>query len=340
MLIAGWPFWVTRIPVGLIFPNSRFTLPFVLGVCLAVVGLVSLLPGKPWLRNLVLAILVAGAVGYQIRVANEYRRDWNIQKNLFWQLAWRAPAIEKGTVVVSNDTPIRFASDNSLVSPLNWMYSPDNHSDRLDYMFFYPSIRLKHGLKNLTPDMTIENDYLAARFVGTTNQLLAVSYQPPGCLRILDPELDKLNPMQPILLRQAVSLSRVDLISGEQDLAQTNRLLEIFGDEPEHGWCYYFEKADLARQQGDWEQVVALGEAAAKSGDYPNDPVERLVFVEGNAFLGNWQRAFALTEETAQITPVIHPVLCKLWERIEQEAPSSPPEAELMRLRVDLQCHP
>jgi len=31
-----------------------------------------------------------------------------------------------------------------------------------------------------------------------------------------------------------------------------------------HGWCYYYQKANLARQQGDWEQVIALGREAEK----------------------------------------------------------------------------
>ncbi len=143
LLIAGWPFWMTNLPVGLQFATSRFTLPFILGVSLVLVGLVNLLPGKLVVRQAILAVLVGLAAGYQIRVATEYRRDWNAQKNLFWQLAWRAPAIKPGTVIVANDTPIRFASDNSLVAPLNWIYAPDNHGETLDYMFFYPSIRLE-----------------------------------------------------------------------------------------------------------------------------------------------------------------------------------------------------
>jgi len=33
---------------------------------------------------------------------------------------------------------------------------------------------------------------------------------------------------------------------------------DIFGKEPPHTWCYYYEKAELARQAGDWEQVAKL----------------------------------------------------------------------------------
>lgn len=337
ILIAGWPFWLTNLPVGLSFASSRFTLPFVLGVSLFLSGLVHLLPLGSRVQHAILAVLVALAAGYQVVVATEYRRDWNTQKNFLWQMAWRAPAIEPGTVIVANDTPIRYASDNSLVAPLNWMYSPNNRSETLDYMFFYPSIRLETALKNLEPGMTIEKDYLAAAFKGSTDQLVALVYSPPGCLRVLDPDLDPLNQMLPLLIRQAAGLSQVDLI--QQDSTQAAIPMPgIFGDEPQHGWCYYFEKADLARQMGDWELVSDLGDTAFAQGDYPNDPTERLVFIEGYARTGQWDKAREQTQEAAAITPLLQPVLCRLWERIGQDTATSIPAGLLDAIRQELEC--
>ncbi len=60
--------------------------------------------------------------------------------------------------------------------------------------------------------MTIRKDYLAASFTGNTDQLLAIVYQPPGCVRVLDPVVDLNNQMLPLLIRQAASLSKIDLI--------------------------------------------------------------------------------------------------------------------------------
>ena len=40
----------------------------------------------------------------------------------------------------------------------------------------------------------------------------------------------------------------------------------LLGPEPEHDWCYYFEKAELARQQADWQQVAMLGDQALGDG--------------------------------------------------------------------------
>ena len=338
MAIAGWPFWATEIPIGLIFTASRFTLPFIPGAVLAICGLLMIvLRSRSW-QYLLLALLVGVAAGYQIRVATEYRRDWNMQRNLFWQLSWRAPAIEKGTVVVANDTPIRFASDNSLVSPLNWLYSPENHSERLDYMFFYPSIRLERGLNNFVPNMPIEKDYLGAAFSGSTNQVITIHYEPPGCMRVLDPEVDLLNPLLPGIMRESLRLSDPAHILPE-GAAEQSPLLKIFGAEPAHGWCYYFEKAELARQQADWPAVVELAEQAAASGDYPNDPTERFVFIEGYAHQGEWEKAFEWSRQSAGISPLVEPMVCRLWQRIEKET-AELPSADLDALRQELQCIP
>ena len=94
----------------------------------------------------------------------------------------------------------------------------------------------------------------------------------------------------------------------------------IYGTEPGHGWCYYFEKADLARQFEDWEEVVALGNQAFKLDDHPNNPVERFVFIEGYAHVGDWDRALKLSRESYRVSKdYVGPLLCRLWERIETE---------------------
>jgi hypothetical protein len=208
-------------------------------------------------------------------------------------------------------------------------------------MFFYPSIRLETALKNLEPGMTIKKDYLAATFTGSTDQLIAMVYSPPGCVRILDPELDPVNQMLPLLIRQAAALSRVDLIQPIPAGTPAVPMTQIFGTEPSHGWCYYFEKADLARQQKDWAQVATLGDEAFAQGDYPNDPAERLVFIEGYAHTDQWEKAINLTHEAKAITPLMQPVLCKLWQRIEREMGSDAIPGDILpALNRDLNCTP
>jgi hypothetical protein len=262
------------------------------------------------------------AVGYHFQNANTYRRDWSTQKTFFWQLAWRVPAMEPGTTLLVNELPMQHYSDNSLTAPLNWAYAPDNHSQQMSYMLFFPERRLGMGLPALVEGITIKKDYLAAVFEGNTSRAVTVLFAPPGCLRVLDPSLDSLNSMVPPLMRDATPLSRLDLIQSGSG-GQTVKLPDIIASpEPAHGWCYYFEKADLARQLGDWETVASLAEKAFATHEYPNDPVERVPFIEGYAHTGEWQRALDLSRDMLHITPAMKPVLCQLWQRIDQSTPS------------------
>jgi hypothetical protein len=70
--------------------------------------------------------------------------------------------------------------------------------------------------------------------------------------------------------------------------------------------------------------VADLGDQAFALGDYPNDPMERLPFIEGYAHTGRWERALELTREAGDITPLMQPVLCRLWQRIEAQTEPTP----------------
>jgi hypothetical protein len=317
LLVGGIPFWVTGLPIGLGFPNDRFTLPFLLGAGLLLAGLLEFIPARFGLRAALAALLLAAAVGLQTQTAFAYRKDWNTQRSLFWQLSWRAPAIQPGTAVVSTDLPFRYFSDNSLAAPLNWIYAPDNHTAAMDYMFYYASVRKDRALK-LEPGQTIFQGYLAADFTGSSGQLLMIDFQPPGCLRVLDPDYDPVNPLLPPLMREAARSSNTGVIQPETGSVLPARQpdADVFGAEPAHGWCYYFEKASLLAQQSNWQAAADLGDRAFTLGDYPNDPMERFVFIEAYARTGKLERARELSDEVLKITPLVQAPLEKLWERI------------------------
>jgi len=61
----------------------------------------------------------------------------------------------------------------------------------------------------------------------------------------------------------------------------------IFGNEPPHNWCFYYQKASLARQQMDWQKVAQLGDKAQRLGLHPNDQIEWMPFLQAYAILGD-----------------------------------------------------
>ncbi len=316
LLLAGLPFWMIDLPVNLGFPNSRALMPFTLGASLLTGSLIGLLSFSRWVRGTLLIVLIAMAGSWQYRVAETYRRDWALQSSLFWQLSWRAPAIQPNTTLLFNELPVSYPTDNSLTATLNWIYARADGTQGMPYLFYYPSLRLGSGLPKLEPGLPVRQDYLGAVFEGTTDQLLALTFEPPACLHLLDPLTSQPNIMVPQQLRQAAKIANLKTVLTENPVTPE----ALFGEEPAHGWCYYYQKADLARQLGDWETIAELGEAAFSLNDHPNDPMERLPFIEGYAMAGDLERAIVLSDETLAVTEVMRPVVCQLWDRIAEQA--------------------
>lgn len=342
LFIAGGPFWLTDLQIGLVFANDRFLLPFMIGASLVVAGLLILLPLPRWVPAALLSLGLAFAIGKQYEYAISYNRDWSVQRSMFWQMVWRMPDLEPGTALLSNELPVIHYTDNSLTAPLNWMYDPKNDPLELEYALFYPTLRKAETLNNFQPDTAIHLNFLAASFDGNTNKMVAFYYQPPGCLRVLDPQIDIYNWMVPVYLRESLKLTstRPILVQPREGKSALRPPEHIYGEEIAHGWCYYFEKADLARQQGEWQSVAQIGDEAFAGSDYPNDPLERFPFIEGYAHTGNWERAAALSKDSYTVSPeIIRPMICRLWQRIAEETPASAEQAQAyQQVQTEMEC--
>ncbi len=338
LFIAGWPFWITQLPMTLDFPNDRFTLPMAFGSSLTLLGLISVIPGRRLIKIVIIAALVGFGAGMQVHYANQMRVEFNVLKTFMWQLAWRVPGLKPGTTVLSNELPFKRYSDNSLTAPINWMFDPDSDSPEMAYILYYPSVRLGLGLPALEEDLSIEQWYRATTFSGSTSKVLALSYAPPGCLRVLDVVYDDSLPGFPPEIRDAIPLSKLDLIVADpSDPARPPE--NVFGREPTRGWCYYYLKADLARQQGEWARIVELGEIAFGLSDRPNNASERIPFIEGYAHLGYWDIALEQSMMIIEDQPAMARMVCHAWDRIASSVADSSERNEAVSfIRQELAC--
>ncbi len=319
LLLGGVPYWVTNLPVTLGFPANRALLSFMFGACFFLIGLIELLPARA--KYSIAILFVALSAGRQFLWSVDFMRDWESQKNLFWQMHWRAPSIEPDTLILMNES-LEFSADNSLSAAVNWIYDSNASADHIQYALFYPVNRLGGSLPSLQPNTPLAYNYTAGKFHGDTSDSLAFYYAPPFCLRLLDPDLDSNNRFIPddSLMRQASALSTPQRILREP----VSSMPAFYGAEPPHGWCYYFQKAELARQFGDWEEVNRLADAAFHLDEHFNNPIELFVFIEGYAHAGDWDDAIRLSKEARQVSKsYVDPLLCKLWKRIETQTISS-----------------
>lgn len=310
--------WFAQFYIELNSLNDRFALPAMLGACILLGGLIHLIRGE-FQRIILICLIVGLASGFHFRNANRYRQDWLLQKSLFWQLSWRVPGLKPGTSVLIDDSPTTFPRSYSLAAPLNFTYSPQRKSAQLDYWFFILSKDLGDEVPSLSTRVPLSDAYRRLSFRGSTSDSLVVWFSPPGCLKILDPRHDEL-PQLPPVARAARPLSNLDRIIVEAD-PPARPPAEVFGPEPEACWCYYFQKAELARQVGNWQEVARLGDEVRDRYYKPEDVTEWLPFVEGYTHVGRYEDARDIITVAMKATPRTWPVAQAayraMYERLE-----------------------
>jgi hypothetical protein len=139
-------------------------------------------------------------------------------------------------------------------------------------------------------------------------------------VKAVDPSQDTHTPQKPLYFSRVLPISNLGLIqSGANPPARPPQA--YFGAEPDPSWCYYFEKADLARQNGNWQEVTRLGDLAFQLNTrlYEVNAPELLPFIEGYADTGNWVKARELTLEAHRLTFRMDRILCDTWKRISQK---------------------
>jgi hypothetical protein len=320
LLAGGVPVWATNLRMELYYPWDRLTLPMMLGVSLLLAGLVMLIPGWRLLRFGLLASAVGLAAGLHYQNALSYRQEWLMQQDFFWQLAWRAPAIQPGTVVLTSELPFLYDFDSLLTAPLNWTFASQLSGRELPYQLYNVEAHLSLGLADFALDTPIYQSNRLMPFAGSTSQAIVVFYRPPACLKVIDPQRDRGLPDKPRYFRELLPLSRPELILPEGDPA-ARPPEQFFAADPEPGWCYYFQKAELARQEGDWKQMAALGDLALQ-GEYRiyrRNAAELMPYIEGYAHTGRWEDAEALSMQAYRAWENIRLMVCDTWALIGQD---------------------
>ncbi len=340
LLIGGWPFWATYLPMMLVFPWDRFTLPMLLGASILIIGLIDLIFGRRLWKVLILSVLIGLAVGMHFHTGLEYRKYWDKQRRLFWELTWRVPGLEPGTILLTPQLPYLQYSDNSLTAPLNWIYAPGRASRQLDYLMLSIETRTGDILTSFEEGTPVHLSDRNLTFNGSTSQTLVFFHEPPRCVTVVEPGVNKSPPNKEFYIDEALALSKPDLIVVDPQ-NHASPPAHIFGAEPTDKWCYYFEKADLARQIGDWSLIPELGDQAYKHLQdlYSVNAPELIPFIQGYALAGNWEQALDWTRIALDLKPRARPLLCATWQEFPGATEPGPQRSEALEAIVkELEC--
>src|ERR1019366_8823995 len=141
-------------------------------------------------RTLLIVLMLFAFSAFQVQNASLYYHDWLAQKSLFWQLAWRAPALKAGTSVFADGVPVSLYGNHS-AGLLDLLYNQDDRAGRLNYFIFDLS-RLSTdksfwalGNLILRPGEPISGSLRPFWFQGTTSQSLVAWISPSGTFRVV-----------------------------------------------------------------------------------------------------------------------------------------------------------
>jgi hypothetical protein len=322
--------------------NSRFGLGSLFGAALIITIAIESIVKVSKTRWIIIATLTALLIGWHLHYTNDFRWAWNKQVNFYRQLYIRAPEIAPNTAILTEGEFLMFMGDYPTSYGVNSIYATQEESfdniRRTDYWFF-PLVEFYNKFEQHLNGEPFSKLRAGLVFEGDPEGSIAITFEPGlgQCLWVMRPEYAKLKSL-PQPTRQMASISFVERIKQAPENPDSF-LLKYLYTHPEQDWCYYYEKADLAYQYEEWDEVIRLWKSANQNGLQPENGFEYLPFIEAYAHLGDWDTAKSMTRTSQKTMQGINPLLCDIWQKLDDDTPeSTAKEGALLLIREDLRC--
>jgi hypothetical protein len=261
---------------------SRYGLVSAGGAVIFLVAVIGRFSGQSFQRGVIALLLVSATLthyGNAVRFATQMD---NI-RSFWWQVSWRVPQFKRGTTIVAN-YPLAGIRESSFVwGPANQIYYPF----RVKPDEIVPGIAAilldeESVMKILNQDKQYMDSYYAvSAFPNPRRITILTQPTPQSCVQIIDGAAPEYSRYEDSLFVLVGAYSDSEQILTQESPAAVPETL--FGPEPDHGWCYYYEKAALARQGGDWDEVLRLADEAADENLQPIDLIEWMPFLQAYA---------------------------------------------------------
>ena len=317
LTFAGAPFWIANLPIELGMANySRFSIPAALGSAFLIYGIVTLFLIKRLFSNILLSVFCGSAVMMHLLSGNYFRNVWDLQNRFFWELAWRIPAIDPGTTFLTNERPLPMVGENSISAAINWIYMENSLPvDYIDYYLYYRKDRFVDQVPQ-EKDIPFERSHMAGVFSGNSSKVITFWYQPPACFYIITETWDKYNPDIPIFLRETAENYPNDFVQSQGNSEINLNKSPIILDKQPNNFCYFYQKASLAVENNNWNEVIDLWNLSSSENQKPNHALERLPFIQGMAYKQRYEDSFDLSLEIVDVSKKYEPLICEFWKEL------------------------
>jgi len=271
---------------------SHYALPASLSASILVIGFIYLLKGKFFQKCLLMSLVFLAVITHYSVGASALAEEQAVQQ-FWWQVSWRTSGLQPGTTLLVNYPGFYYGEDKDMVwGPANLIFAPQVDS----------SIPITNPITSVPQNFETTKKILAGGELSWEyrtqsgnldfSKLLILS-QPSviSCVHVMDerwPRLSISDSDQTLLLSE---YSHIDTLILEGDPAKPLEM--VFGEEPDHQWCYYYQKAELALQLENWHEVLRLADEADAQGFRPGDRVEWMPFIQAAIYLGDENRLAA-----------------------------------------------
>ncbi len=272
---------------------SRYTLVGSAGVALLLVTCIySITKFKTRVAIASFFIFMATLTHYTNNI--QYVQEIEQLRSFWWQVSWRVPQMEVGTTLITIYPFGAAAEDYITWGPANFIYYPNvtykNHVQPNIY-----AIPLNRD--TITKILEKQGEIHQGRRGIRTNEkysdiLILTQPNPNSCVRVINGEEPELSSSDDARIIPIASSSNIHHILPNEPFHSPPEI--IFGKEPKHTWCFYYEKASLERQRGNWEEIIAIENEALSSGFSPKDLIEWLPFLQANIIAGNQERVLEI----------------------------------------------
>ena len=341
LMVGGLPVWLIGryiIESKNLVSASRFGLPSMLGAAFVLALLIDYFISDRKKRLVLVSLCIALAVNFHLHNTKEFQYSWEKQTRLTQQLLWRAPQITPGTAILTDEEILGAMGEYAVSFSINTSYQPKNLANTPPYWYF-PFYYTNPNVDDLLQGAPLEYSKLSMNFSGNSNQMLLLSFIPEQqrCLWVMSPNDTNLRLVSDDM-RKLSAGTDINLIQQGAD-AESTLIESIYGKQSNNIWCYYFEKADLARQYQQWDEVVRLWEESQSNGERADNGFEYIPFIEGFGHLEDWEQARSLTKFANRINAGLEPSLCTALNRLAVNAPPSQQRDDTIKeLKDDLDC--
>jgi hypothetical protein len=312
------------IPIAMVnrevsFPSfSRYSLISSVGVAIFIVALLWTLRGEI-LRYSLIALLVLIAMLTHHANSVLFSQVTAVTQNFWWQVAWRVPQFAPRTTLVGNYPVGSIEEDYFIWGPANLIYYPKKQTTEGIQPGIFATVLNKESVRKILARERQEFDNRKNIITYKNYRNILILSQPSlsSCVHIIDGAQPEYSSHESEPIRTIGPFSEVDHVLADETSHIPAQI--VFGPEPDHGWCYYYQKADLARQRGDWRMVLQLAEDANTKNLKPNDLIEWMPFLQAYALNGRAEELVDIFREV-QTDEYISQQACRRLKSAETDA--------------------